>query len=290
MTIGFNGDKELGFEIKKELEVKYSLTSLIPNNCFSLKISTEFLIEFKSKISELKDINLIRKKVNNANISETFLIQNRNNKITCTIFKKGSILVQGKSSLLMSKIMLLLSEDDSLNTYDIVEMSNRIYEKNNSVSQIEEKLKNLTPNSYNKLDPIIKNFLICSVANLYIEKQAPDYSDVCFQALKALEGQLEKILSSFEKLPTYKNGKYNFMKIFEKDKKLNEFKMLDKSKQIIYDKKIVICLESMYDYYNKERHTSFHTDVILIQTRILSMEEAKTVILTCIKLIDNSFL
>lgn len=291
MTIGFNGDKKLGFEIKKELEDKYFETSPTPNSCFSLKIPTECIIEFKSKISGLEDIKLIIKEVSNANILESFLIQNKNNKITCTIFKNGSLLVQGKSSLLMAEIVLLLSENYSLNTEDIVKMSNRIYEKNTSASQVKEELKKLTPNSYNKLDPIIKNYLICSVSNSYTEKQLPDYSDVCFQALKALEGQLSEILNSFENLPKRRDGHYDFSQIFENDKKLDKFKMKKKYKEIIVCEKKRAILEDIYNFFKKERHTAFHTDPILSQTRIIStIEEAKDIILTCIKLIDKSFL
>lgn len=71
----------------------------------------------------------------------------------------------------------------------------------------------------NKLNKIVSIFLLISLVNLNCQKKSFEYSDVCFQALKAVEAQIFEI---FKKYPifsqvAYKNN-YNFNAVFRKEK------------------------------------------------------------------------
>ena len=114
-----------------------------------------------------------------------------------------------------------------------------------------------------------------------------DYGVISFPALKALEGRIKQIL---------KNNRVEIYTDFSVDKKPLFIKnvsgeyILNSSLGLIIDGNTTKILGNCYNYYNKYRHTLFHTRQSLDSTtRILSITIAEEIIYNVCELLENSY-
>ncbi|EOD00003.1 type II toxin-antitoxin system RnlA family toxin [Caldisalinibacter kiritimatiensis] len=254
------------------------------------KEKVEFLIEY---LNSIKGVELVKNEtVNNGYGTLYQFNSNIGDKITLTYYETtDKLLYQGKIMKLYIEVKNLL--EGLVNSQNIKEQYSK--KLNIDKENIENELKELLPNSYHKLHPTILDFLYDSLVFSKLQIPVKEYSSYVFPALKALEGYI-KILFGNNEIRV--ENKLGFAKIVNGKRTpyfitngTNKFKYrLNKSIVSINCPKTCAALEECYNYFNKNRHSLFHTDQILCTTTVLTRkEDALNIIYEVIELIDRTY-
>lgn len=188
-------------------------------------------------------------------------------KLTITYYKTGKLILQGKPAYLMAMTICHIASFSEVTEKNILTNYEKLLNFAQNKIQIEpfENLKKELPNAYNKVDDtvlkILSPALILSKKNLNLS----DYSCYTFPALKALECLLVLILN---KKSIFYDPKKGFGSIFSFDK-ANSIHILATPHTSFFDNNGQKVLCSIYNYYNKHRHTLFHCDSPLMVSRII---------------------
>jgi ribonuclease HI len=218
------------------------------------------------------------------------------NKLTVTFFKtKDKIIIQGKQSILFQEFASYI-----LNFVTNIEpIFQNIYKININKDVVIEELNKYFPSFPNKYPDIIKKWLKQAIINLgYNVSNCEDYTQYTVPALKALDSHIEFLfinngIAFREKYMEQKKEKGNIGRFYMFDKIDNgKYKLSKAFSDEIKDKIVIENLEKCYNYYNKHRHTLFHTGFILGETttaRILEKKkDADEIIKECLNLIKET--
>ena len=150
-------------------------------------------------------------------------------------------------------------------------------------ARIEETINAHLTKSYNNLDVLLQDLLHDALKYVETRTEFRDYGTWTFPALKALEGRLKQMFH-FGGVTVDRNGFGGFF-----DKNNNQYE-LHCAKTVQVGPAIARSINDCYNYYNKNRHSLFHTDQLLAATRRLStQEEAANIIFEVCGLIEKSY-
>lgn len=142
-------------------------------------------------------------------------------------------------------------------------------------SSLRELLPNVDTSIVERLDGIMSPSLVLLNSSL----QLTDYSAFAFPVLKGSEGILKEVFLNKE----VRIGKDGFGAYFRDGNWIS-------GRNSIFEENKRSSILSLYKYYNKHRHSTFHTGVTFEDSRTLNREEALEIVKECLKLIDNVYL
>lgn len=284
------GTTTLQYKTGANQELSFDIASLIKEKC-SIK-------EFKSNSFYLKAI----RKVDFETILE-FLVEDQNTILSDEVVKNGrkvrvqgiqgdgitlfhysndAFMIQGKPRMLFNDIVVLLSE--MMPFKDIIEKQLEFYETNLTAADIVGELENRLPISGKYLEDKIKIVFSPSLAVSKIIIELDDYSFFAFPALRGLEGVLKQIFKENDIIINSKDGFRDYIH----NRGVNTI-LSDLSKEKIKCQKTENAICEIYSFYNSQRHSLFHMEGTVINSRTLTFQEATHLINFTINLIESSF-
>lgn len=251
----------------------------------SLLITKEWALKLIDFLSSLNDVEKECNTCEQPKHESYKFKSNIGDKITFNIYDTGKLVIQGKPAYLYSEAMAFLSYCPEITVEDILEANNKFQDVDIKIKDVRDELKVLMPNAYGNIDDTIIKILSPSITLKKIKMDIEDYSCYAFPALRALEGYLKYLLG----LKDITIG-HDFGKVYSYNKKTGEYYLKKKIATEISDIKMQNALEQVYNYFNKNRHTIFHTDQILIVSRILEdNQEADLIINEVINMIESTY-
>lgn len=264
---------------------------------------TWFIIDYL-KLSELEAIiESIKKEHSDMNISintddslkKLFKLILGKDQLTITFFKDtDKTCVQGKQSVLFQEFASYIVEFAT----NIEPIFQNIYKIHIDKDKITEELKKFCPSLPANYPNTIIKWLRQSIINLsYNIDNCEDYAQYTLPALKALDAHIEFLfvnngISLIEKRKQKIQQGERDSSRFYMFNKINPgvYKLCEDFSKEISNPQIVEHLEHCYNYYNKHRHSLFHTGNIIGNTttaRILAnKKEANEIIMKCLSLIN----
>ena len=162
---------------------------------------------------------------------------------------------------------------------DIVSSINSFHDVNVKTSEVRNDMEVLMPRAYGNIDEMIFKMLSPSISLRKVNIPLEDYSCYTFPALRALEGYLKYLFG----LKGLMIGN-TFGSVFNGDV------LTQNAAAQIGDVTFQHELERIYVYFKGNRHVIFHTDQILIGTKLIEdKHEADEIINTVINLIESSY-
>lgn len=204
---------------------------------------------------------------------------------TITLHKhsNGSFQAQGKPRLLFNDVIFMLSE--LMPFKDVIASQLEFYESNLTSGDIIGELEIRLPFSWLHIEDKIKSILSPSIAITKMEIQFDDYSFFAFPALRALEGVMKQFFIKNGILINNRDGFGEY--IFSRG--VNTI-LTEKAKLQIPCIKTQQAICDIYTFYSANRHSLFHVDGSVVNTKVLTYQEAIYIIDYAINLIENSFI
>lgn len=297
----YNSDGTTTIDISggKEPEIKYKIATYIKDNCIKDDSENKYFIinnidedDFNAILDIIEESDYFNKLLKrDKDVKNDIIFQCKgkfNEKLTINYYHNKKVLVQGKPFDLFAETTTMFSE--LIETSEIPKVFNDCYKldinKDHIIAQFECKL----PNSYDMQPTKLKKVLLQAVYNTNIKGDMFEYSFLVHPALRAIEGHLKYILKEYSIMLDKKNA---FGCIFKKDNVNNKFYMNDVNKDIIGNGDIIKHVETLYNYYYKNRHSLSHwNDVEILDTTrfIESHSEAIRIIDDTLKLIDSYYI
>lgn len=250
------------------------------NKTYSFKFISEIWVEnLINFLKSLKNIKYSQKTQGLKHLHRFSL--GSDDKITISTFNNGTLVIQGRPSPLYSETISFLGNNPDISINDINSINNEFYGLSNKKENFELLIKETFPQSHDKIDNTIKKILLPSLVLRKQNLNIPDYSCYAFPALRALEGCLKYFLTDKGLVLSEKE---NFGKYF-KDTILR-----DNYKKQIGNDTLTDELQEIYGYLKRNRHCIFHTNSILLETKLLEKkEEADDIINNVLELIERIF-
>lgn len=272
---------EISQIIKIELETKTNYTNDIESKtCSFKKLSFEWSDKLLQYFENDLKIKVQKSEILKAPKHTKFVLTSiYGDKLVINRFENGTIVLQGKPAYIYSEAISFLSYCKDITINDIVENISNFNKVIVKTDDVNIELQRLLINSYDGIDPVILKLLSPAIALKKISIVLEDYSCFVFPSLRALEGYIKWLLKK-------KNieVKDNFGGIFKGYNLTPNIK--NKINNIDYELEI----ERIFRYFKDNRHIHFHTQQILIGTKLItSRYEADNIIAEVIELIDSSY-
>ncbi len=271
---------ELSLEIANFIKDN-SLIQEFKSNSFYLKAIREedfnVLIEFLSEENTIESDNIVK------NHRIVKIKGHQGDTITIHRHSNNSFQAQGKPRLLFNDVICLLS--DLMPFKEVIASQLEFYETHLTSNDIIGELENRLPISWKYIDDKIKSILSPSIAITKVDLKLDDYSFFAFPSLRALEGVMKQFFKNNNILISNKDGFGEYIYIRGTTSILT-----DKSKEEIKCLKTQKAICDIYSFYAVNRHSIFHVDGTIVNTKVLTHNEAMHIIDSSIKLIENSFI
>lgn len=279
LPTGKEESKKLGIEL-----AEYILSSLdyenVKKGTSSLKVNEEIFTNLINYFKCIEGVELVKNEDVNNGIGTLYKFRSEiGDTITLTYFKaNGKLLYQGCLFKLYSEMKCFLAPFN-------VKMETKFEGKTIETNKVDELVKKHMPNSYDKIDSILVDFVHDSFAQINSAVECKDYSAWAFSALKGLEAYIKQL---FLKNGTVINDKKGFavtilghrkpVPTFTKDGATGEY-IINAGAVSITNTDYRNALEESYRYFNANRHLLFHTKQILATTkRIEDSSEAELIV------------
>lgn len=257
----------------KEVGAKIAKYIIEQNNCYEVKkgtatienISEEKFNHLKLYLNDVEGIEVLDENDNANGCGQLYQIVSQiGDKITLTYYKKsGKLVFQGTLFKIYLEITCFLT---GLGFKLEQEVNGEKVENDN----VENIVKKMLPNSYDKIDRIFIDFIHDSYIQIESKIKYRDYSICTFSSLKGLEGFIKQILL---KNGIRLNDKLGFS-IKDSNGEIKPIFINTASGHILNEDLVTgvdslnkIGLEETYRFYYKHRHTLFHTKQVLCATR-----------------------
>lgn len=183
-------------------------------------------------------------------------------------YNNGTLMIQGKVTSLFMESVNTCSE--LLSPATIKESQITFFELTGEKAHVvDDSLKYYIPDGYDKIEGKIENVMYPSLVMLNNPFELPDYSCYAFPVLRGIEGVLKKKIS--EEVGSFTN----FGDFFQKD---GDKWILKDSCNIFSSDEVKHATLNLYNFYNKNRHTTFHMDLTTETTRVLDYGTACDVV------------
>lgn len=241
---------------------------------------------FKSELADQHKLTLSAKDTNaNVNISECQIVSDTNDvKVTLTLFKNNTFLMQGNVTPLFINVMTeaiswLMDVKGSTSVVGAISLENITNTFNTDIHI-------LVPNLAvcDDTDGVISRMIMTSVAMFNSGVIVDDYGCYTFGLLKALEGLL-KLRLGLDLGMIDKLGDHFHFDTITSSHKLNTD---------VYNgtPHLKVAINKTYNYWKSKRHASFHADAQIAVSTMYSYEQALEVgmkALDCINEICNNW-
>lgn len=201
-------------------------------------------------------------------------------KIVVTKHSNNAFQVQGKPMLLFNEVIEVLS--NFLAFDEIIQQQLKFYETNLTSADIRGELETKLPNICNLLEDKLKVIITPSLALQKIDVELEDYSAFAYPVLRSIEGLLKQIFLRYGKQVDYKEG---FGEYLIKEKGI--YILEEEFKKEIDNPAIESKICNLYKYYNIHRHSLFHVDDNIVNSKVISLQEANNIITTSLTVIDE---
>ncbi len=292
VPIGVNN--ELGNELKLIFESQSRYHEIIGVN-FSVKLSEEIfddLIEYLSEGVENTTVEEPEDKGNNGRVYK--IHTNFGDAATVTYYKSTKrLLFQGYMMSIYSEIRSFILPQISEVVSDVNFNDNVSTEIKNTKIESQKFIARLMPTYINESKTKIKGLITDSAEMLLLYKNQEimlsDYSPVSMPILKVLEYRIKEICLSYgiiinDKISFVANG------IFEaKDNSGDGSKKIAAKSENLIDEKYHMVLVKIYEYFIKNRHSTFHTMQQGELTKpVKNIEDAQNIIIESLQLLEES--
>lgn len=270
----------LSLEIANLLKENCSIEEFKSNSFYLKSIRDE---DFNVLIEFLGENNIIESDFESKNHRVVKVRGHQGDTITLHKHSNGSFQAQGKPRLLFNDVIYLLSE--LMPFKDVIASQLKFYDTNLTSGDIIGELEIKMPVSSKYIEDKIKSILSPSIAITKINIQLDDYSLFAYPALRALEGVIKQLFKENDILINNKEGFGDF--IHNRGKQTI---LADIAKEKIKCKKTQKAICDMYSFYYANRHSLFHVEGTIVNTKVLNYQEARHLIDYTINLIENSYI
>ena len=248
----------------------------------------EHFIVLRDYLNTIEGVTFIREddSVNN-NVGHLIKISNQMGDTVTLIYyyRSKKLICQGDLFRLFSEVTSFVTGIGLIAKRDI---SDTEVSKDN----IELMMEKLLPNAYTVLNSNLKDFIYDSCMQINMDIQLKDYSVMTFPALKGLEGFIKMIF--FKKrirINDMSGFRINGQKIFVKNVQLDTHSINDDVVALqVLSVEEKTALSELYSYFNKNRHTLFHTKQMLNTSRKLSdKSDADIIVYKVCELFDKYY-
>ena len=225
---------------------------------------------FKTAVSESMKVEEISTK--DVNVSNRFRAKdNTGSEVTITLYQNETFLVQGRVTPLYITVICIaldwLPTKKEQTLMSCLRMSNMVITLDEDPRK-HIKNHSVLPSNCEVLLNSVQTSLQLANSGIVVS----DYSCYTFNLLRAIEGLIKQCL--LKDVPPFND----FGDYFYKDRTTNTYRFHNTC--IIYDgfPQLKRALEHAYTFFNKNRHSTFHVDDQIETTRILTYQEAITLI------------
>lgn len=272
---------EISSVIKALLEEQCKYSSSAQGKTYSIrKLPREWAEKIIEYLSSLENVTVEEHSIDTTPIHKSYIFTSKiGDKLTINVYQTGTLTLQGKPAYLYGEAISFLSYCNDVSVDDIVNSINRFHDVNVKTSEVRNDMEVLMPRAYGNIDETILKLLSPSISLRKVNIDLEDYSCYVFPALRALEGYIKYLFS----LKGITIG-YTFYKIFKGDV------LTPQIAARIGDGTFQNELERLYVYFKGNRHVVFHTEQILVGTKLIEdKHEADEIINTVLNLIESSY-
>jgi len=274
----------------KSVVEQHGMKNTSENKNYTIFLGEELLSDV---VEYLKQLSQTKKTENDNGDRMIYQFAGRiGDKLTLTVFKDYKVGVQGKPLYLYNEFVSFISLASSISVNDVVDITNAFNDTEVEVSDARAKMSELLPNAYNsgKIDETIWKLFSPSVILIEDDKVLDDYSCWVFPVLRALEGYLKFLLGEKNIIV---DKRHNFASVFRQavqgDEK-SDYVLLAKHKATIKSTSYEEVLETIYNYFRRNRHTIFHVEQVVVATRLIEeKQEARDIFYDVSKLIEDTY-
>lgn len=248
------------------------------------KDEVDLLVEYL--VTELEGVKKINESYNETQKYTLYQFQSKiADKITLKYYETTRRLqVQGKPMYLYQEVTCFLSAYFPFD--EVVKNQSEFFNVEIRPEEIRDEMQELLPSTYNYLDENLKKILSGSLALQKIDIPLEDFSPFVFPALKTLEGFIKKVLHSNGITITKKD---NIGGLFGYNETKRTHVYLSKKGTELKDEVTKSWVETLYNYYHKQRHSLFHVETFDAFTRVIeSKEEADLIIAKVLDLMEHA--
>lgn len=272
---------EISSVIKALLEEQCKYSSSAQGKTYSIrKLPREWAEKIIEYLSSLENVTVEEYSIDTMPIHKSYMFTSKiGDKLTINVYQTGTLTLQGKPAYLYSEAISFLSYCNDVSVDDIVNSINSFHDVNVKTSEVRNDMEVLMPRAYGNIDETILKLLSPSISLRKVNIDLEDYSCYAFPALRALEGYIKYLFG----LKTIIIG-HTFGDVFNGDV------LTPQIATKIGDATFQNELERLYVYFKGNRHVIFHTEQILIGTRLIEdKHEADEIINTVLNLIESSY-
>ena len=202
--------------------------------------------------------------------------------ITLTHYTTDTLMVQGRPCMIYLSFIDIATalfnpseiKKEHLKTYDIKEGDN----------VLDANLSSHLPNAYPKVGAKLDAIMAPSLILLNTPKDITDYTSYAFPVLRGSEGVLKKVF--YDAGVPITDGFGDYFKINHTG---TSAEWVKDCSVLFPNSTIRKSLLDLYLFYNKERHTLFHTDATIETSRTLNYNDALVIVKNGLNLIDDIF-
>lgn len=272
---------EISSVIKALLEEQCKYSGSAQGKTYSIKkLPREWAEKIIEYLSSLENVTVEEHRIDTVPIHESYMFTSKiGDKLTINVYQTGTLTLQGKPAYLYGEAISFLSYCNDVSVDDIVNSINTFHGVNVKMSEVRNDMEVLMPRAYGNIDEMILKLLSPSISLRKVNIDLEDYSCYTFPALRALEGYIKYLFG----LKGITVG-HTFGNVFKGDA------LTPQIATRIGDETFQKELERLYVYFKGNRHVIFHTEQILIGTRLIEdKHEADEIINTVLNLIESSY-
>ncbi len=279
--VGKNQDTSLKLATEILTKLQYKGTDTRGSSYSVSPIEKEDVSLVIEYLSELEGVELVNRSCNTSNKYELFQFKSKiGDKITLKYYENKRFQIQGKPLYLYQEVTCLLSGYFPFD--EMIKKQSEFFSVDIDPKEVRTEMQELLPNAYAILDETLRKILSASLAYRNIDIQLEDYSSFVFPALRVLEGYLKVLLG--------KKGVRVGKKFDMFDHNGKTFELNLNTKDTIGCTKTITAVESLYNYYNANRHGLFHVETVTSATRIIKNKEtADSIINEVLSLIEDTY-
>ena len=204
--------------------------------------------------------------------------------LTFTLFRNGTLQIQGRPVVLAIELIQYLSEDETVSQEELLGHLGVVFSTTPCVDEANARLATEYPNAYAYAGDNLKKILSAAVTVRGIPVEVADYSVISYPALRALESFMLKSV-----LMACNQSWVDFADVFDKVSSAPlKFEVNQVTKNELQCGLTCSLLGECYSYYAPHRHGTFHAGGFDGNIRIIeNRAEALGISETCLTLINN---
>ncbi|TKG94184.1 hypothetical protein EYV94_12925 [Puteibacter caeruleilacunae] len=270
----------------RDLLIEKTRIEIGEKKSFSIKPASEEDIEVICQfLSEECDCIIKDISCSDSSINSAFIIEGKHNDtIRLTHYKTGTLLVQGRCLFTFASFISIAFE--LFNPTEVKKEHFKIFDISDTNEEIiSTNLSSHLPNAYGKIGNKLDAIMAPSLILLNSPKELTDYTAYAFPVLRGVEGILKKTFID-QGIPIEKT----FKEYFRCNDNTGQCEWAKSVTGLFPNEELRKTLLALYRFYHAERHTLFHINATIEDTRTLQYSDAVELIERGLKLIDKVYI